>query len=127
MEGPMPAYNNALPPLALFPGDVGYSFNAEALPTSATAGAQFALTNPSGFASDDRTVRWQTIFATAPSAVNVQLQGAMADVAAEYAAIDTSTNTAGEARTVAGVRANFLRIAVTSATGGSTFTAKMLP
>jgi hypothetical protein len=123
----MPAYNNALPPLSLFPGDVGYSFNGETLPTSASAGAQFALTNPSGFASDDRTVRWQTIFATAPSAVNIQLQGAMADVDAEYAAVDSSTNAAGEARTVTGVRANFLRIAVISATGGSTFTAKMLP
>jgi hypothetical protein len=51
----------------------------------------------------------------------------MADVDAEYAAVDTSTNAAGEARTVAGVRANFLRIKVISATGGSTFTAKMLP
>ncbi|MGD0841266.1 MAG: hypothetical protein ABSA32_08935 [Candidatus Acidiferrales bacterium] len=83
----MPAYNNALPPLALFPGDVGYSFNGEALPATASAGAQFALTNPSGFASDDRTVRWQTIFATAPSAVNIQLQGAMADVDSEYATL----------------------------------------
>ncbi|MGB6431059.1 MAG: hypothetical protein WBF06_10770, partial [Candidatus Acidiferrales bacterium] len=116
----MPAYNNALPPYSLFPGDVGYSFNGETLPTSASAGAQFALTNPSGFASDDRTVRWQTIFATAPSAVNIQLQGAMADVATEYATLDTSTNTAGEARTVTGVRAKFLRINVSSATGGST-------
>jgi hypothetical protein len=123
----MPAYNNALPPLSLFPGDVGYSFNGEALPTSASSGAQFALTNPSGFACDGRTVLWQTIFATAPSAVNIQLQGAMADVDAEYAAVDTSTNAGGEARTVTGVRANFLRISVTSATGGSTFTAKMLP
>jgi len=87
---------------------VGYSFNGEALPNSASAGAQFALTNPSGFACDDRTVRWQTIFATAPSAVNIQLQGAMADVDAEYAAVDTSTNAAGEARTVAGVAREFL-------------------
>jgi hypothetical protein len=123
----MPAYANTYPPLSLFPGDVGYSFNSETLPTSASAAAQFALTNPAGFPNDDRTVRWQTIFATAPSAVNVILQGAMADVDSEYATIDTSTNTAGEARTVSGVRANFLRIKVTSATGGSTFTAKLLP
>ncbi len=123
----MPAYANTFPPLSLFPGDVGYSFNAETLPTGATAGAQFALTNPAGFPNDDRSVRWQTIFATAPSAVSVALQGAMADVDTEYATIDTSTSTAGEARTVAGVRANFLRIKVSSATGGSTFTAKLLP
>ena len=123
----MPAYNNALPPLALFPGDVGYSFNGETLPTSASSGAQFALTNPSGFACDDRTVRWQTIFGTAPSAISITLQGATADVNTEYFAIDTSTAVAGEARTVTGVRARFLRIIVNSSTGGASLTAKMLP
>ena len=50
-------------------------------------------------------VRWQTIFGTAPTAVSLVLQGAMADVDAEYQTIDTSVATTGEARTVNGVQA----------------------
>ena len=34
----MPTYSNTNPPLALFPGDVGFSFNAEAFPANGTAG-----------------------------------------------------------------------------------------
>jgi hypothetical protein len=123
----MPAYSNSTPPLSLFPGDVGYSFNAEAFPTNGTAGAQFAIPEPAGFPDQGHTVRWQTIFGTAPSAVSLTLQGASADVASEYSAIDTSTATAGEARTVTGVRAKFLRVLVNSSTGGASLTAKMLP
>jgi hypothetical protein len=48
--------------------------------------------------------------------VSISLQGAMADVDAEYQTIDTSTNVAGEARTVTGVNAKFLRIKFTSST-----------
>ena len=123
----MPAYSNSTPPLSLFPGDVGYSSNAEAFPTNGTAGAQFAIPEPAGFPDQGHTVRWQTIFGTAPSAVSLTLQGASADVASEYSAIDTSTATAGEARTVTGVRAKFLRVLVNSSTGGASLTAKMLP
>lgn len=71
-------------------------------------------------------MRWQTIFGTAPTAVNLVLQGAMADVDAEYQTLDTTTAVAGEARTVAGVQARFLRIKFVSATGGSGLTAKLL-
>jgi hypothetical protein len=123
----MPSYANSQPPLALAPGDVGFSFSSEAVPTSATSGSQFALVRPtsppSGF-----TVRWQTLFAVAPTAINVSLQGAMSDVDAEYKDIDTSTNVNGEARTVAGVQARFLRLRVNSSTvgSGSGFTAKLL-
>jgi hypothetical protein len=123
----MPAYSNSTPPLSLFPGDVGFSFNAEAFPANGTAGAQFAIPEPAGLPDQGHTVRWQTIYGTAPSAVNITLQGAAADVSAEYFAIDTSTATAGEARTVLGVRARFLRIIVNSSTGGASLTAKMLP
>jgi hypothetical protein len=122
----MPAYSNATTPYSLFPGDVGYSFNGENFPANGTAGAQFAVPEPSGFPDQGHTVRWQTIFGTAPSAINIVLQGAMADVDAEYTALDTSTNAAGEARTLAGIRARFLRIYVASSTGGSTLTAKIL-
>jgi hypothetical protein len=124
----MPVYANTLPPLAVSPGDVGFSFSSEAVPSSATAGAQFALPFPTGIAGQPRAVRWQTMFSVAPTAINVSLQGAMADVEAEYKDIDTSTNTAGEARTVTGVQAKFLRIRVNSSTVGSGagFTAKLL-
>jgi uncharacterized protein with beta-barrel porin domain len=111
----------------LFPGDVGFSFNAEAFPANGTAGSQFAIPEPAGFTDQGHTVRWQTLFGTAPSAISIILQGATADVDAEYATIDTSTATAGEARTVTGVRARFLRIKLTSSTGGSSLTAKLLP
>ena len=123
----MPAYNNAAPPLALFPGDVGFSFNAEAFPGAGTAGSQFAIPEPAGIPNQGHTVRWQTLFGSAPSAINIRLQGAMADVDAEYQDVDTSTATTGEARTVLGVRARFLRVKLVTSTGGSGLTAKMLP
>ena len=123
----MPAYSNTTPPLSLFPGDVGFSFNAEAFPANGTAGAQFAIPEPAGLSDQGHTVRWQTIFGTAPSAISIVLQGATADVDTEYSTIDTSTATTGEARTVLGVRARFLRIKMTSSTGGTGLTAKMLP
>src|ERR1700689_171864 len=122
----MPSYSNTTPPLALYPGDVGFSFSNES-PASGTAGAQFALPEPAGVPNQQHTVRWQTIFVSAPSSISLVLQGAMADVDSEYATIDTSTATAGEARTVAGVRARFLRVKCTAASGGSGYTAKLLP
>jgi hypothetical protein len=121
----MPSYTNTNPPLALFPGDTGFSFSNEA-PAGGTSGAQFALPNPAGFPDQGRTVRWQTIFGSAPSSVSLSLQGAAADVDAEYSTLDTSTATAGEARTVTNVRANFLRVKCNSASGGSGYTAKIL-
>jgi hypothetical protein len=54
------------------------------------------------------------------------LQGAINDVDAEYQLIDTSTQTAGEARTVANVQARFLRVRFVSSTGGTGLTAKIL-
>jgi hypothetical protein len=122
----MPSYQNLTPPISLFPGDVGFSFNNEAFPGSAQAGSQFAITAPAGPAEMGRTVRWQTIFGTVPTAVSLSLQGAMADVDAEYQPIDTTTNVAGEARTVTGVNAKFLRTKFTSSTGGAGLTAKLL-
>jgi hypothetical protein len=123
----MPAYSNATPPLSLFPGDVGFSFNAEAFPAGNTAGTQFAIPEPSGIADQTHTVRWQTIFGTNTSAINIVLQGSSADVDAEYFTVDTSTAVAEEARMVTGVRAKFLRVKLVSSTGGAALTAKMLP
>src|ERR1700719_5028674 len=104
----MPAYQNATPPSSLFSGDVGFSFNNEAFPGSATSGAQFALPSFTGTNDPGTAVRWQTLFGTAPTAVSIVLQAAMADVDAEYQTIDTSTATGGEARPVTGVQAKFL-------------------
>ena len=122
----MPSYQNVTPPISLMPGDVGFSFNNEAFPGSAQAGSQFALPSYAGQPDVGTAVRWQTIFGTAPTTVSLALQGAMADVDAEYQNIDTTTNTSGEARTVTGVQARFLRIKFVSSTGGSGLTAKLL-
>jgi hypothetical protein len=122
----MSSYQNVTPPISLMPGDVGFSFNNEAFPGSALAGSQFAIPSYAGQPDTGTAVRWQTIFGTAPTAVSLVLQGAMADVDAEYQTIDTTTNTAGEARTVTGVQAKFLRIKFVSSTGGAGLTAKLM-
>lgn len=122
----MPSYQNVTPPISLSPGDVGFSFNNEAFPGSAQAGSQFAIPSYAGQPDTGTAVRWQTIFGGAPTAVSLVLQGAMADVDAEYQTIDTTTATTGEARTVSGVQAKFLRIKFNSSTGGSGLTAKLL-
>ncbi len=122
----MPSYQNVTPPLSLFSGDVGFSFNNETFPGSAQAGSQFAIPSFTGLPDGGTSVRWQTIFGTAPTAVSIALQGAMADIDSEYQTIDSTTNTAGEARTVTAVQAKFLRIKFTSSTGGSGLTAKLL-
>jgi hypothetical protein len=124
----MPSYANSQPPLSLSPGDVGFSFSSEAVPSSATAGSQFALPHPPGVGQTGFTVRWQTLFVVAPTAINVSLQAATADVDAEYKDIDSSTNVNGEAKTVTAVQAKLLRLRVNSVTVGSGagFTAKLL-
>ena len=122
----MPTYQNALPPISLSSGDVGFSFNNEAFPGANTAGSQFALPSYTGLPDGGTSVRWQTIFGTNPTAVNIVLQAAINDVDAEYQTVDTTTATAGEGRTVANVQARFLRIKFVSSTGGSGLTAKIL-
>lgn len=121
----MPDYNAQNPPNSIYPGDVALAFNAEA-PSAGQASQQFALPNYSGFPENGRTIRWQTIYGTAPSSVSVALQTAMSDVAAQYTTIDTSTATAGEARTVTGVRGNFIRASVSAISGGSGVTVQIL-
>jgi len=122
----MPVYQNTLPPISLSSGDVGFSFNNETFPGSATSGSQFALPSYTGLPDSGTAVCWQTVFGTAPTAVNIILQGAINDVDAEYQLLDTSTQTAGEARTVANVQARFLRVRFVSSTGGTGLTAKIL-
>jgi len=122
----MPVYQNALPPISLFSGDVGLSFNNEAFPGVATSGSQFALPSYTGLPDSGTAVRWQTVFGTAPTAVSLILQGAINDVDAEYQQLDTASLTTGEARTVANVQARFLRVRFVSSTGGTGLTVKIL-
>ncbi|MFZ0857756.1 MAG: hypothetical protein WAN10_12975 [Candidatus Acidiferrales bacterium] len=121
----MPDYNAQNPPNSIYPGDVALAFNSES-PSAGQASQQFALPNYSGFPENGRTIRWQTIFGTAPTSVSIALQTAMNDVDAQYAAIDTSTAAAGEARTVSGVRGNFIRASVGAISGGSGVTVQIL-
>jgi len=121
----VPNYNAQNPPNSIYPGDVVFAFNAEA-PAAGQASQQFALPNYSGFPENGRTIRWQTIFGTAPTSVSVVLQTAMIDSDAQYATVDTSTATSGEARTIAGVRGNFIRAKVSAITGGSGVTVQLL-
>ena len=121
----MPNYNAQVPPYSIFPGDVAFAFNAES-PAAGQASQQFALPSYAGFPENGRTVRWQTTFGSAPSAVSVVLQSALTDSDAQYSTIDTSAATTGEARTVTGVRGNFLRAKVSSITGGSGVTVQVL-
>jgi len=121
----LPAYNAQNPPNSIYPGDVALAFNSEA-PSAGEASQQFALPNYSGFPENGRTIRWQTIFGTAPTSVSVALQSAMNDVDAQYATIDTSTATSGEARSVSGVRGNFVRAKVSAISGGSGVTVQIL-
>lgn len=121
----MPNYNAQNPPNSVYPGDVVFAFNAEA-PGAGQASQQFALPSYSGFPENGRTIRWQTIFGTAPTSVSVVLQTAMVDADTQYTTVDTSTATAGEARTVTGVRGNFIRAKVSAITGGSGITVQLL-
>ncbi|HEY6127323.1 MAG TPA: hypothetical protein VIW23_03995 [Candidatus Acidoferrum sp.] len=122
----MPVYQNVTPPISLSSGDVGFSFNNETFPGSATSGTQFALPSYTGLPDSGTSVRWQTIFGTVPTAVNIVLQAAINDVDSEYQTIDTTTLAAGEGRTLANVQARFLRIRFVSSTGGAGLTVKIL-
>jgi len=121
----VPAYNAQNPPNSIYAGDVALAFNSEA-PAAGAPSQQFALPSYGGFPENGRTIRWQTLFGTAPTSINIALQTAMSDVDAQYATIDSSTATTGEARTVTGVRAKFIRAKVTAISGGSGVTVQIL-
>jgi hypothetical protein len=126
----MPNYNAQNPPYSIFPGDVALAFNNEA-PTAGQASQQFALPSYAGFPDSGRAIRWQISFATAPTAVNIQLQTAINDVDAQYAVPTGATNmsstlTAGDNLVATGVSAKFVRAKVVSITGGSGVTVQIL-
>jgi hypothetical protein len=126
----MPNYNSQNPPYSIFPGDVALAFNNET-PSAGQASQQFALPSYAGFPENGRTIRWQISYATAPTAVNVQLQTSMNDVDAQYAVPTGATNmsstlTSGDNLVATGLRANFVRAKVVSITGGTGVTVQIL-
>jgi hypothetical protein len=117
----MPNYNTSAAPAALYPGDVGFAFNAES-PAPPQSSAQFALPAFTGSHADQsRLISWQTSFSAAPSAVNAVLQAADQDADGNYATVDTSTNVNGERRQIQ-VRAGFVRARLVSQTGAAAIT-----
>lgn len=97
----------------------------DALTTTAdTVSSSFAL--PPSFSPLGRAVTWQSIPVVNPSAISLQLQGAMNDVDAEYAVLDTSTVVGGEMRTVSVVNLKFIRARQVSRTGGTNITVQAM-
>ena len=121
----MPNYQSQNPPFSVFAGDVVNPFNGEA-PAAPQASQQFALApTGGGTGPGGRVVAWQTSFASAPTAVSLQLQSADVDADASYQTLDSSTATAGERRQVANVQAKFLRVKLVSQTGGGAVTVSL--
>jgi hypothetical protein len=85
--------------------------------TSDASGQQFAMQSQQGFPSNSRDLNWVIATPSAPSSFTAYLQVADVDQDAEYTTIDTTT--AVGKRVVIGVRANFVRIALGTVSGGS--------
>jgi len=120
----MPNYQNTSPPLALFPGDVGFSFNSES-PTPPQAGAQMAIARPYGV-DDPSSVGVDISFAVAPTAVQVDIQTSIDDVDANYNTVYSSTKTGGEHVNIVNLKGRFVRARLVSQTGGGAVTVEFL-
>jgi hypothetical protein len=88
--------------------------------TADTTSTVYAL--PSNWASLGRPLVWQSVFGGSPSAISLQFQGAMNNIEAEYAVIDSSTSTDGEMRHVQPLGVRFVRVRQVSRTGGTSVT-----
>ncbi len=120
----MPAYQNTFPPTALSPGDTGFSFNAET-PVNGTAGQQFAIARPYGV-DDPASVGVEIRYATAPTAVQVDIQTAIDDVDANYVTAYSSTNTSGEHVNIVNLKGRFVRARKVSQTAGGAVTVEFV-
>jgi hypothetical protein len=97
--------------------------------TSTTKYLQFAVPSPiGGGGTGVETLTWSTVVSGAPSGVTVNLQASIVDIDAQYATLDSSTNTTGETRYIAATDFNFFRITTGTITGGTspTLVAKLL-
>ena len=88
---------------------------AEAMTNS--TGLQLTMQPASGLPNNSRDVEWTILAPSAPASFSAALQVADTDAEADYSTIDTST--AVGSRQVAGVRANFIRIKLSSVVGGT--------
>lgn len=88
---------------------------AEAMANS--TGLQLTMQSASGLPNNSRDVEWTILTPSAPASFSAALQVADTDAEADYSTIDTST--AVGSRQVAGVRANFIRIKLSSVVGGT--------
>jgi hypothetical protein len=84
-----------------------------------TASQSFAVPEPTGRNTNEKTVTWSTAYPTAPATVSMLLQGSLFDIDAQYQTIDTSTNTAGEERVSTLTHYRFFRLKATNVTGAS--------
>lgn len=85
---------------------------------SAESGQQFAIPSAAG-GNKQHGLSWFTIFTGAPSAVSISIEFADVDEDGQYTIYDTSTNIAGETRSIGNVTANFVRLVATTITGGT--------
>lgn len=121
----MPNYNAQKPPHAVYPGDVVYPFNGES-PAAPQASQQYAVAGPyDGAAGGASELRVDIQYASAPTAVSVEIQSAVDDAAGNYFTEYTSTNTVGESVKLTGFRGRFVRVLVASQTGGGAITVRL--
>jgi hypothetical protein len=96
---------------------------AEAIPADGTAGRQFAIRTAIQGADTQNSVAisWEVEYPSAPSTVEVHLEGAIRDVDSEYFQLAKSTVAAGDFQTVnwGASKVNFVRVKVISSTGGT--------
>lgn len=92
--------------------------------TSDTKGTAYAL--PSNWASMGRALVWQSVMDGSPSAISLQLQGAINNVEAEFAVLDSSTVVTGEMRHVSPLNIRFVRVRQVSRTGGTSVTVTVM-
>lgn len=90
----------------------------ETLPSTATAGKKFSVDSANLSTNGQRGITWFTLFSGSPSTVTVNLQGADVDQDSEYTTVDSSSNAAGESRSLANVNYQFYRVQAAS-TGGT--------
>jgi hypothetical protein len=99
--------------------DMGETLTASITSIPVTDGGPVAVQQP-GAPTPSYALSWTTkYFGGNPSAVSVSLQGS--NNASSWTIIDTSTNVAGETRTLTAQAYKFFRAIVNSKTGGSTF------
>ena len=95
------------------------------LPTGDVKSPGYSLPPVVGGATG-HTIAWIASYDSAPSAISLQIQGSFDDVDADYVVLDTSTNTAGEAKTILNVAYPWIRARQVSKTGAVTTTIRLV-